>query len=208
MSWRKKELIDFYAMAQLGSGARQGSLCRAGVVLLYAHWEGFIKESASLYLAYTSYNIKQRSMSFDKLSPHFAALALGSSLTVHSDASIVPFLSRASKMLSQPSQVPELFSWSLLRTDSNLSSVVLRKLLLTLQFDVSVFELRSRLIDERLLAPRNRIAHGDRFPVTIDDYGSTQTAVLELLDIFRNQIENAVAADVHVLKPGRAEGKL
>jgi MAE_28990/MAE_18760-like HEPN len=39
----------------MGDSERQKSLIRAGVALLYAHWEGFVKKVADLYYEFVGY---------------------------------------------------------------------------------------------------------------------------------------------------------
>ena len=52
ISWRRKELTDLRYLVESSSGRkiRQDVMTRAGVALLYAHWEGFVKAAAEMYL--------------------------------------------------------------------------------------------------------------------------------------------------------------
>ena len=45
-SWRIRELSQFKSSILSASDKAQEGLIRAGVALLYAHWEGFIKKSS------------------------------------------------------------------------------------------------------------------------------------------------------------------
>jgi len=47
------------------------------------------------------------------------------------------------------------------------------------------------LIDTRLLKTRNEIAHGNYLILDREEYRELQEEVIAMLDIFRNQIENA-----------------
>jgi len=46
--WRKREISEITALIELDSmsESRRKVLCRSGVPLLYAHWEGFIRPVA------------------------------------------------------------------------------------------------------------------------------------------------------------------
>ena len=56
LSWRKKELIDYKLITERNKGSLlQKPLTRAGIALVYAHWEGFIKEASGFYLSYLSF---------------------------------------------------------------------------------------------------------------------------------------------------------
>ena len=51
MSWRIKEIADF-KLATKDRAATSRTFVRAGVALIYAHWEGFIKAASENYLNY------------------------------------------------------------------------------------------------------------------------------------------------------------
>ena len=77
-------------------------------------------------------------------------------------------------------------------TQSNLSTVVLRNIVETLGFDYSSYEIKEKLLDERLLRNRNRIAHGEYVEVSESEVLELQDECIGLMEIFRNQIDNAV----------------
>jgi hypothetical protein len=54
MSWRHKEILGLKLSVRNAGQLPQSSIVRAGVALLYAHWEGFIKNSSLLYLNYVN----------------------------------------------------------------------------------------------------------------------------------------------------------
>ena len=54
LSWRIFELSHLRKALALPGQKEQASLIRASVAMLYAHWEGFIKQSASYYLDYVN----------------------------------------------------------------------------------------------------------------------------------------------------------
>lgn len=49
------------------------------------------------------------------------------------------------------------------------------------------------MIDERLLGNRNRVSHGRRLEIQVGDYISLHETIVELVDQFRTDIENAAA---------------
>src|SRR5216683_7302007 len=74
LAWRKKELSTIKVLVDEKNVAksRRLVLIRAGVALLYAHWEGFVREAGSMYLDFVSY---QR-LKYEQLSANFLALAV------------------------------------------------------------------------------------------------------------------------------------
>lgn len=54
-AWRIKEIAAMKMSVESKSmSMTQTTLIRAGVPLLYAHWEGFIKQASQFYLEYVS----------------------------------------------------------------------------------------------------------------------------------------------------------
>lgn len=54
--WRRRELFNIRAAIEdaQGNAPKQAALLRAGVALLYAHWEGFVKRCGTHYLEFVS----------------------------------------------------------------------------------------------------------------------------------------------------------
>jgi hypothetical protein len=50
------------------------------------------------------------------------------------------------------------------------------------------------IIDERLLAKRNSVAHGQFFDLGVPEFEDTFSEMCQLLEIWRNEIENACAS--------------
>ena len=67
-AWRKKEIAALRGRLSAIEEGDQGPLRRSAVVMIYAHWEGFVKTACDLYLAHINEMIDRRSI---KLSKHF-----------------------------------------------------------------------------------------------------------------------------------------
>ena len=76
-AWRLKEIHDIRAAARGAGSATQKTFVRAGVALLYAHWEGFVKASAEAYVNYLSC----KGLRYGQLRSCFIALGLKGQLT-------------------------------------------------------------------------------------------------------------------------------
>lgn len=77
--WRRRELTEILALIE-GCNKncnRQSTLIRAGIALLYAHWEGFIKIAGTYFLEYVS---EQRCIHAD-LNPNILSIILRKHIT-------------------------------------------------------------------------------------------------------------------------------
>jgi MAE_28990/MAE_18760-like HEPN len=50
LGWRIKDLNTIKNQIPSSTNPNQGTMIRAGVTMLYAHWEGFVKAAATHYL--------------------------------------------------------------------------------------------------------------------------------------------------------------
>ncbi len=71
-AWRRKELTYLENNIKSSKPHNIKTDLRAGIVLLYAHWEGFIKSAAENYLTF----VASKKLNYDELSHCFVALAL------------------------------------------------------------------------------------------------------------------------------------
>lgn len=188
MAWRRKELIDIDSAIGTANGNTERTYIRAGVALLYAHWEGFIKEAAEAYLTY----IAAKRCKVDELRPSFAALALKGTLSPLNKSEKVRFGIAAVKAIRDLGPQEAKFpSKGLVVTSSNLTSEVLREIVERLSLDYSPFQLEEKLIDESLVGGRNRIAHGEYLIVKASDFSALHAKIVSLMDSFRDSINTA-----------------
>ncbi len=189
LSWRKKELSEVKSLieAKSFSSQKHEALIRSGICILYAHWEGFVKLAANSYLEY----VRTKKLLYRELSSNFLALAMKEKL-------------KEAKETNKPSlfiPVCDFFLFNLdercslpkddISTASNLSSEILKEITCILGIDFSLYSTKSVLIDTKLLNARNTIAHGEYLIIDTKEYVELHTAVIEMLELFRNQIENA-----------------
>ncbi len=192
--WRRRELSSIRMAIENADKDKQlqRSLIRAGVALLYAHWEGFVKKIGSQYLEY----VANQGRKANELTPNFIAIKLKTYLL---DAV-------KSKKISTTHEVVDFFCNSLnkklripykgiIDTQSNLSSTVLTEIMYTLGLDNKPYEIKKNLINESLVNRRNHIAHGENLDISVADYLNLHIEVMTLIDEFRDQVENAAATN-------------
>ena len=53
------------------------------------------------------------------------------------------------------------------------------------------------LLDQKLVNRRNYIAHGEKLDLTMRDYIDLHDKVMDLLDTYRNEVQNAAARKLY-----------
>lgn len=189
MAWRIKEIHQFKSAVGQARGSNVEAHIRAGVSMLYAHWEGFIKGSANAYVNYLSY----RADSSRSLKPCFIALAMKARLATSSESAksdvAVEAVSYLLGQLDRPIRLPREDAIS---AESNLSSKVFVNISGWIGIDYSQYSTRFALIDNVLLKSRNSIAHGQHLTITPPSFHNLVDEVLEMLRWFKTDIENSV----------------
>lgn len=196
IAWRRKELSYLKGNVKENSPYFKTHL-RSAIVLLYAHWEGFIKNSCELYLTY----IKSQKLNYNELSENIIALSLKYNLkefeqtnksTIH--CQIVDFLLNN---LNQRAAIPEN---DIIKTGSNLNSNILKEILTTVGLDYKEYELKNNLLDTVLLKNRNSIAHGEYIALDEVNYNDLYKDILAIMDDIKTRLSNSVVLESYKRK--------
>lgn len=185
-SWRKKELIVLKLDVNAVKDKRISTEIRKGILLLYAHWEGFIKNAAMEYLYYVSQQrLKTSQLTYNFLCimfrKHFQECANSQKISSHIE--IIKKLFEDNTIKFDPKRQ--------IRTESNLSFSLFVDIMLTIGLDHNKYDSKKHLIDESLLSKRNSIAHGEYLEISRDNFISTFDAVIEMLNCIKTDIQNA-----------------
>jgi len=192
--WRIKEISELKGLIESPSlsRSRKKILCRAGVALLYAHWEGFVKKTGTYFLEYVSF---QR-LPVSDLKSNFITLMLKSRIDEATKSKKYSVFDRLTDFLitSQSSQSKVPFK-KVVDTESNLSTTILKEITWCLGIEYRLFESKEKLIDVKLVGRRNHVAHGEEELVNIGDFLEMTDEVLGLMNIFRNLVENSAVTE-------------
>jgi hypothetical protein len=195
ISWRKKELSIIWSEIQSASPIRQKALIRGGIALLYAHWEGFIKQSGAAYLEFVS----QQRLRWEELSPSFVALGIKAKINEATQTNkAIIYTEVAEFFLNRMDERCRINYKGAVNTQSNLSAEIFKDIVCMLDLDYSFFVTKENLIDERLVAYRNSIAHGEYLKLNEPDYREIHEQVIAMINNFRNQIENAALMESYL----------
>jgi hypothetical protein len=197
-AWRKQELTTARKLVQESTELTQEAHLRGGVLLLYAHWEGWIKSVSQLYIRYVNaqahpYNELSSAFLGNALKTRIASVDNANAPRLHND-----FAAFLQSGLGQGARLSE----ELVRTESNLSSKVLADILLRLgMLARSEYVMRANMIDEELVNRRNRIAHGRYLSLSPEDFLRLHQSVLVLLELFTDDIRASVTEKKYLLSP-------
>lgn len=198
LAWRKKELIAIKANITQARNFAKNTALRSGIALLYAHWEGLVKNVASYYLIYVA-NLK---LPYSKLTNNFIAISMKEKIILFENTNKTTLQTKLLNEIFgctvQKSNIP---TTGVIKTSSNLKSDVFEEILATIGLDSSSFSSSYNLIDEVLLKMRNEIAHGERIEyLNLDEarYFELHDRVLELITLFSNEVLNAAVLELYL----------
>lgn len=188
LTWRKKELTSLKFCVAKAQPADQPILLRAAIGLLYAHWEGFIKDSASAYLEHAA----AQGLTFAKLRPHLRAIALRRQFLESARSTGLSTRRSFFELLESGLDVQAKFSTrGVIRTRANLKADIFKDIMVGLGLDYAPFILKEKPIIDRLVSLRNAIMHGRGAPVDVVDYFTLHGEIVLLIDEFKSQLEGA-----------------
>ena len=162
-------------------------MIRSGVCLLYAHWEGFVKAAAQRYLEYVA-NLRLR---YRELQRNFLVVDLRRQIRRFANQRNTD---QAKELVDKVLDGERRFSTNNIEpidTRSNLNSKGFMDILNLVGINASEYVSKEKLLDIRLVNNRNNVAHGRQFEMTFDDYTELHNAIVELIDRFRDDLENA-----------------
>ena len=165
-SWRRQELrVLLNAVPSMKHSSQASAIRRGAVVVSYAHWEGFVRDSGKIFLKF----VDSKNVSINDLKRNFVAL-------LNPDGHEVSF--RVAKV-------------RLFQKNGIMDSKKLRRIVWQLGLEYLPFESKDLLI-QSLVKTRNSIAHGEDTQISIQSFEQHARSVLDLVQIFRDQIDKSV----------------
>lgn len=196
LAWRRSELVAFHRAIGDAKGMGRRALLRGSIAILYAHWEGFIKESAYLYLCM----LASQKLTMQSLRPELAGLVMRSQLVAGIETKNPLAHTEIVRSLREDAtnraKIPTVRS--AVRTESNLTYKVLAAILSSLGLDVDPFEAHRDLIDSELVAVRNRVVHGEHEAIALEEWSDLCDEILALMSQVRDQIQNAAVEKTYL----------
>lgn len=200
-AWRKKELTSIKSLIHGSRKSNSDALIRSGVLLLYAHWEGYVKKVCEGFFFYMNF----KALKYCQLQPNFIALGVSEEFNWNFPQKKYSSYARAVSFILDKAQDSKFYIDVSARVDtkSNLNYEVLSSLLNMLGVVSEHFENNQHHIDNRLLKYRNAIAHGERtdnnpdLNITFDDFSDLESRISELIDHFETLVINHVELETY-----------
>ncbi|MES2566992.1 MAG: MAE_28990/MAE_18760 family HEPN-like nuclease [Bacteroidota bacterium] len=198
-TWRKREISTLILLAEKMD--EEEVVLKSIILLLYAHWEGYIKKCSKIYLKF----IADSGAKFNDLTENFKAVALKGvtkvcleskdSLTLQNE---LTYIKKFSKIESHTLNyyveldIDNEKDAGIIDTQQNLSPAVFKNILEIIGLNYkSHYELKEKYIDLYLLSNRNSIGHGNKFKATeVGPFTLEIQTIKELRDVIFSIIEN------------------
>jgi len=200
-AWRRKELTNCKSLIHSARESHNQTVLRAGILLLYAHWEGYVKKVCEAFFGYLNF----KALTYGQLKLNFLVIGFGESFNGHVSLSrysscknSVQFILEDCKDKKFKIDIPARVD-----TRSNLNSEVLLELLEMLGVRSDHFVSNKHHIDNRLLKYRNAIAHGERtewnpeLSIDVDGFNDLYERINALVDVFETEVCNHVEQETY-----------
>lgn len=179
LAWRKKEMSALLLAGRSSIGDLQRSAIRSGIVMTYAHLEGFVRQGARKYFKF----VKSEQLTYRELSVNFLALKV-SKMASESTSKASYYHKAAELLVKRLDEKAVLPRPDIITTRSNLTFEQFVEILYCVNISPDVFSTKRNFIDTKLLEKRNAIAHGQYREVDLAEYEEIHSGVVEIIDEF------------------------
>ncbi|WP_156764054.1 MAE_28990/MAE_18760 family HEPN-like nuclease [Mycobacterium sp. 852002-50816_SCH5313054-b] len=198
LAWRRIELSALKGLIESNESMPNNppvsrSLRRAGVAMLYAHWEGFGKECLQSYVDF----ISRRRLKLQEFNDELLRVCLMHTVR-RADSGDLSAKGELVELVRRRGELRLPFPKSqMVDTQGNLRSHVLTNMLKDFGLQSIDFELRENLIDRRLCDTRNSVAHGRETCPEVGEFSELHAEVLEMMEYLRDLVLGAARAGTY-----------
>lgn len=164
--WRKKEISELISIVNSNTSI---VIYKSGILLIYAHWEGFIKNATKLYIKY----ISDKKIQLNLLTNNFKAISLKgvisecfkshNTLTMNNEIKFMDKFNDENKLFNTRINLESHKDKDIIDTESKLTSTVFKNIVKVVGLEYkNAYESREQYIDTNLIDRRNAIGHGSK----------------------------------------------
>lgn len=185
-SWRRKEIFNLERIIKRENNEEvKNNLIRATIVLLYAHLEGFIKESSMLYI----YHLSLKKINLSELPEEIKALFIINNFNLTSGINFRKVVDLVKEIESFDKTAFTISKSYKVNTKSNLNFKVFSEILTIIGLDEKNYINKKGTVD-LLVELRNNIAHGEYREVSEVILDGFKTDIEILLQQYKDEIQN------------------
>ncbi len=165
------------------------------IVLLYAHWEGFIKNISQYYIQFVYHqNHISKDLIYGLVTiSHLREL----NSYIESKVSLkIKSLKSIFNNLDSKAQIPYDY---IIATYSNLNTDVLTEICSIIGLDDNKYSLKKGIIDQQLLKNRNDIAHGELISIEPKEAEEIFDKIINIINEFKNDVLNYASMKKYLL---------
>lgn len=188
--WRRRELSDLKASIKRADSIERVVLLRALVAMAYAHWEGYVRLSATRY--FTHLTLKKRPYNELDIQYYINSFLARLEAFFRSKGSTKESCAFIQTILDSQNSRFAFVNPQLIDTKSNLNTDVIKDLCVICGFEDDFFEDNRLFIDVFLLKKRNAIAHGQEDAIDVGEVDEVILKTLALMEQFKTLIENKI----------------
>ncbi|QEL57208.1 MAE_28990/MAE_18760 family HEPN-like nuclease [Chromobacterium paludis] len=194
LAWRRSEILTLEGVVM--RERKNIHALRATAPMLYAHWEGFVKNSCTYYLCF----ISCLSLSRGQLSNNLLGLVIREKIEIFSSKSTKAelFEELAKNFVDFIDEKAKLPYKDIIDTGSNLKPVVLRNIIFLLGLKYDFFESKEKTVINPILEKRNGIAHGQWVEFDWEDFLFFRSEIINLMSHLKDLLENAVVQKSYI----------
>lgn len=188
IAWRRKELNLIKNYIPDKSSLIQDATIRFSVPILYAHFEGFVKQTTEMYLNY----VATRYLKNSDLQSQFVVLSLTKKINLLEVKNIQDKTKIIDFIINESQKKANILTKNVIQTKSNLRFNVLRDILFIIGIGEDQFLKYESLVDD-LVDTRNHIAHGEFKKVDKPTFDNMFEDIQQLMIDLKTEIENSAA---------------
>ena len=190
-AWRKREILSLQTELSIAQGRWETTLVRSGFLLLYAHWEGFVRKAAVLCAEFVDHQVRVHEYKRAEVAPRYLSLALFRQYQTADGPSLERFVRTVSRgVVSLHDVMPDFTIKQLVTQRGTMDWLTFCSIMFSigLEPEEATREL-VRQIDVKILRPRHEMAHGG-FLKQIDkaDYGECSRLAIDGIETVSSMI--------------------
>lgn len=194
-AWRRKELTNLYQVVCTGKKGMKDTLFRGAIPIFYAHWEGFVKHSSIAKMHY----LVAKGFKYTELQPCYHVYAILEAYEGNIPSKkFEAWVDITSGKIDYTKSIGAS-SITQIDTKSNLNYEVLREVAIKSGVDYKPFQLKEKWIDEKLVALRNKICHGEKAPVNEAEFEELYTETTTLISTYKDELLNSIHRQTYLL---------